>query len=43
LGTSVTSRATVAPSDFAFAVAGSFSIIIDPTDAHLGLWQPKKA
>ena len=21
---------------------GSFSIIIDPTDAHLGLWQPKK-
>ena len=23
--------------------AGSFSIIIDPTGAHLGLWQPKKA
>ena len=36
LGATVARDATEVPN------AGSFSIIIDPAGAHLGLWQPKK-
>src|SRR5215472_15221482 len=36
LGATVAREVTEVPN------AGSFSIIVDPTGAHLGLWQPKK-
>jgi predicted enzyme related to lactoylglutathione lyase len=37
LGATIAREVTEVPN------AGSFSIIIDPTGAHLGLWQPKAA